>query len=132
MKQVKQQLVNVAMLIGEEGISYMRDSAPEASGHLKKKMEYDVKIVGDKVVLTFTYPSYVKWIEFGSPPHMPPVDKIKEWCIDKGIPKRAAFPIALGIKAKGTRAQPFIRHYFNNRYKKKLRKNLKQGFKMEE
>ena len=90
---------------------------------LKKSVIYNISLEGDE---TF-YANNI--LTHNTPPHMPPVDAIKEWCISKGIPEALAYPIAMKIKAHGTRPQSFIRPYINNRMTKDLKENLKQAFK---
>jgi HK97 gp10 family phage protein len=51
---------------------------------------------------------YAPSIEFGSRPHFPPLDPIREWCRRHRIPESAAYPIALKIARKGTPALPFL------------------------
>lgn len=48
------------------------------------------------------------YLEFGTRPHMPPVESIKAWAVRHGIPESAAYAIALHIKQYGTPAQPFM------------------------
>jgi len=46
-----------------------------------------------------------KYIEQGRPPgRMPPLSRIIEWCIARGIPTGAAFPIAKRIGERGAPA----------------------------
>jgi HK97 gp10 family phage protein len=51
---------------------------------------------------------YAPYVEFGTRPHFPPVDAIREWCRVRGIPESAAFPIARQISERGTPAVPFL------------------------
>jgi hypothetical protein len=51
---------------------------------------------------------YAASVEFGSAPHMPPLEPIKEWCRRHGLPESAAYPIALGIAKHGTPARPYL------------------------
>jgi hypothetical protein len=48
------------------------------------------------------------FIEFGTSPHFPPLEPIKEWCSRHGLPESAAFPIARKIAAHGTPERPFM------------------------
>lgn len=53
-------------------------------------------------------------VEFGSRPHMPPVDPLMGWCkrvlgLNDREARSAAWMIALKIKARGTEAQPYLR-----------------------
>jgi len=52
---------------------------------------------------------YGVYVEFGTRPHFPPLEPIKDWARrvigDEGV----AFPIARKISREGTEAQPFLR-----------------------
>lgn len=64
-----------------------------------------------------------------TPPHMPPLQAIKEWLQVKGLPKEMAYPVAKQISEQGTRPQPFIRPYMNNVMISDLKKALSEYFK---
>lgn len=51
---------------------------------------------------------HAPYIEFGTAPHFPPVDKIRAWCLRKGLPASAAYPIARKISERGTPERPFL------------------------
>lgn len=51
---------------------------------------------------------YAPYVEFGTKPHWPPLSAIREWCRVKGIPERAAFPIARAIARRGLPERPFL------------------------
>jgi HK97 gp10 family phage protein len=51
---------------------------------------------------------YAPYVEFGTRPHWPPLDAIREWCRVKGIPESAAFPIARAIARRGLPERPFL------------------------
>jgi bacteriophage HK97-gp10 putative tail-component len=55
---------------------------------------------------------HAPFIEFGTAPHFPPVDAIRDWCIRKGLPASAAFPIARAISERGLPERPFLRPAF--------------------
>jgi soluble lytic murein transglycosylase-like protein len=52
--------------------------------------------------------SYARPVEFGSAPHFPPLDPIREWARRHGIPESAAYAIALNISRRGTPAKPAL------------------------
>lgn len=57
---------------------------------------------------------HAMYIEYGTHPHMPPVDAIKAWASRKHIVsekelERVAWAIAMKIKKDGTQPQPFLR-----------------------
>lgn len=49
--------------------------------------------------------SYAQYVEFGTGPHMPPVDVLTPWANKRGINPWA---LAMSIKKKGTKANPFL------------------------
>lgn len=51
---------------------------------------------------------YAPYVEFGTRPHFPPLEPIREWCRSRGIPESAAFPIARKISEVGTPERPFL------------------------
>lgn len=51
---------------------------------------------------------HAKPVEFGSRPHFPPLDPIREWCRRHGLPESAAYPIALKIARNGMKAKPWL------------------------
>lgn len=51
---------------------------------------------------------YAAAVEFGSKPHTPPFEPIREWARRHGI-EEAAYPILLKIQREGTPAQPYMR-----------------------
>ncbi len=70
-----------------------------------------------------------KYLEFGTPPHMPPVKDLEGWAERKLGDKKLAWALAIHIKKFGTKPFPFIRTTFNNESMDIIRKNLKEGFK---
>lgn len=51
---------------------------------------------------------YGKYVEFGTGPHFPPLDPIREWARRHGMDESAAYPIALAISRRGTPAKPWL------------------------
>lgn len=128
-EDIKEKLAQALGLTGIDGVERMQRKTPVATGHLRDNIAWDVEKRDKAVNLTFSFPFYSKYVEWGTPPHFPPVSAIRDWCIAKGIPEQYAFPIARAIASHGTRPQPFIRPYINNRFIKDLKKNLKEVFK---
>lgn len=70
-----------------------------ATGRSKSMIEYKVK--DNKGILYG--PDHIEFMERGRKPGgFPPLKGIQDWCIAKGIPVEAAYPIALTIAKKGT------------------------------
>jgi hypothetical protein len=59
-------------------------------------------------VVVYSDSKHSPFIEFGTAPHFPPLDKIRAWCRRKGIPEAAAFPIARAISERGTPERPWL------------------------
>ena len=76
-----------------------------------------------------------KYVEFGTPPHMPPVDELIGWvsrkwgASNKENAERKAWLLAMAIKKRGTRPFPFIRTTFMQELVPIARENLHSAFK---
>lgn len=68
-----------------------------------------------------------KFLEYGTPPHMPPVDALEGWARRKLGDPDLKWAVAYAIKRRGTRPYPFIRPTFEN-IGKIAAKNLKWAF----
>jgi len=79
--------------------------------------------------ITISMPEHGKYVEFGTPPHMPPVDELKGWARRKLGNEKLAWAVAMAIKKRGTIPFPFIRNTFNNNLIPIINKNLIQAFK---
>lgn len=88
--------------IGRELVSDLKGSTPVATGKLKNSYVHNVSIDGPVVSLTISADEHFKFVENGRRPgKFPPLVAISRWCEAKGIPVRAAFPIAKKIAEKG-------------------------------
>jgi HK97 gp10 family phage protein len=87
---------------------YIKQSDAYASGELYDSIVIEVSARGLAIWVGSTS-HYAPFVEFGTRPHFPPLDAIRNWCRVKGIPESAAFPIAKKIAEHGTAAQPFMR-----------------------
>lgn len=99
-------LIDFADLLKKQGDNIagdLRDGLPEASGDLKKSVDSNVEMNGSVITLTVSAADYVRYVELGRRPGQkrPPLVAIEKWCKLKGIPVRAAFPIAKAIGEKG-------------------------------
>lgn len=85
--------------------------ASGAASGLKGSIQ--AKVVDDEIVITMH--DYGKYLEYGTPPHMPPVDSLIDWVTKKWgasgdkDAKQKAFALAKHISVHGTRPYPFIR-----------------------
>lgn len=85
--------------------------------------------IPEGVEIEISMPEHMKYLEFGTPPHMPPVEALEGWAERKLGDKDAAWALALHIKRFGTRPYPFIRTTFNNELSGIINRNLKESFK---
>jgi Bacteriophage HK97-gp10, putative tail-component len=77
------------------------------TGELYDSIEYSVSRLGHRVEV-YSTSKHAPFIEFGTAPHFPPVAAIRAWCVRKGIPESAAFPIARAISERGTPERPWL------------------------
>lgn len=85
-----------------------------ASSQLYNSLSYNVQRDLDTFILAFSAEDYAVFVENGrSPGKFPPISKIKEWTRYKGIPEKAAFPIARNIFKFGIKPRPFIKPSIN-------------------
>lgn len=91
----------------------VKDSGHYASGNLVKNARYLTAFDGRYFEITFVLEDYWKYLENGTRPHFPPVDKIQEWirvkrvvpkAVNGRIPttKQLAFLIGREISKNGT------------------------------
>jgi hypothetical protein len=99
---------------GEDMILRMQEELVQngslASGMLYNSLSYEVREIANEIILSFNAEDYAKYVENGRKPgKFPPIDKIKQWTVYKGIPKEAAWPIAVNIFKFGIEPRPFIK-----------------------
>lgn len=75
--------------------------AKNLQNNISQELIEDLEFVG----LVIKMPSYAVWADSGRGTGvMPPLNNIKEWAKDRGIPEAAAYPIARKIALVGTKA----------------------------
>lgn len=91
-----------------------------ASGKLSKSIKGIVKKNGKWIEISVSLEDYWKYIEYGTRPHFPPINTIKQWIKVKPILPRPlpngklpttdqlAFLIGRKISKVGTKPQPFL------------------------
>ena len=67
-----------------------------------RKEDWNKVIVGTDV-------EYAPYVEYGTPPHMPPVEALKRWASRHKMGEKAAWALAKTIEKHGTQPQPFMR-----------------------
>ena len=112
-----QDLINQFVLTLKETIA---NNGSNASGTLSQSIKGKVKQNGKWLEVSISLEDYWKYIEYGTKPHFPPVDKIKEWIRVKPILPRPlsngklptndqlAFLIGRKISKVGTKPRPFL------------------------
>ena len=88
----------------------LEDKGHIATGRLYLSIRKEEREALDEIQLLIYKEDYGKYVDSGRPAgKQPPLDKIKEWCRVKGIPVKAAFPIARKIGRIGTRPSNYFR-----------------------
>lgn len=105
---------------------------------LKSNIAYEFNETDDIFELVFSMPEQGKYVEWGTPPHMPPVESLEGWVRRKTdwknkngkemSTKQKAWALAMGIKKRGTKPYPFIRPTFNHEVIPIIKNNLKKAF----
>lgn len=96
-------LVKILQQKGQELASDISKNVPVAEGKLRDSISSSVEQDGSIVRLTIEADEHFRFVELGRKPggKMPPLVAVQKWCIAKGIPVKAAFPIAKSISKKG-------------------------------
>lgn len=77
------------------------------SGELYDSIVVEVTARGLAIYVGSTS-KHAPFVEFGTRPHFPPLAPIRQWCLARGLPESAAFPIARAISERGTPERPFL------------------------
>lgn len=102
-----------------------------ATGKLINSLGFKIKEGADEVEFDFVSVNYSKYVDKGRRPgKRPPLRKIQEWCRVKGIPKRAAYPIAKKIGERGIKITNFYTLSTTRRLAQ-FTKNLKAAYRMD-
>lgn len=100
--------------------SVISSNGSNASGTLSKSIKGIVKMNDKYLTVSISLEDYWKYIEYGTNPHFPPVDKIREWVRVKPVLPRPlasgklptenqlAFLIGRKISKFGTKPKPFL------------------------
>lgn len=99
--------VETAVEIRNEARNNVRQIDAYDTHELYESIEFSVSRLGNSVVV-YSTAKHAPFIELGTAPHFPPLDKIRAWCGRKGIPESAAFPIARAISERGTPERPWL------------------------
>lgn len=100
--------------------SVISSNGSNASGTLSKSITGIVKMNDKYLTVSISLEDYWKYIEYGTNPHFPPVDKIREWIRVKPVlpqplasgklptENQLAFLIGRKISKFGTKPKPFL------------------------
>lgn len=129
---------------GKEVVAEMQQELIEngdiASGNLYRSLKVEVQTSIKETIVRFLSLDYGIDVDKGREPgKFPPISKIKEWTKLKGIPEKAAFPIAKKIYKFGIAPKPFIFDSFNKKktafvkkladvYSKSITSDIKKDF----
>ena len=102
-----------------------------ATGKLINSLGYKIKVGTDEIEFDFTAVNYYKYVDKGRRPgKRPPLKKIEAWCRVKGIPKKAAYPIAKKIGERGIKLTNFYTLSTTRRLAQ-FTKNVQAAYKMD-
>lgn len=106
--------ISLSDLLKREGatiVADIRGQLPVARGDLKDSVEAKVSQEGSIHRLQILAAPHFRFVELGRKKggKMPPLDAIRKWCEIKGIPVRAAFPIARAIQRNGIRPKHILK-----------------------
>ena len=78
------------------------------TGRLSQSIEVEDRPF-EKTVIVGTNVHYAPYVEFGTRPHMPPVEPLVEWAHLKLHDDKVGYAIAKAIAKRGTKPKPFMR-----------------------
>lgn len=109
----------------------LKNQGKIATGKLYDSLGFKILQNADKIELSFTSVNYMKYVDKGRRPgKFPPIKKIRQWCIVKGIPTSAAYPIARKISQVGIRPTNFF-SISTKRRMSQFTKNFEAAYKMD-
>lgn len=109
-KQIFERIVTACQKVQARVVNDARAAAPVFLTTLRQSiLPGDISVsrtnVEAKVVANVDYASFV---EFGTRPHFPPVEALRDWAAKKLGDENAAFLVARSISQKGTPARPYL------------------------
>jgi hypothetical protein len=110
-KNIVREIINGAQAVQAKTVIDARSNVPTGvTGALSLSIQAgDITITDDNVeALVLANADYSSFVEFGTRPHFPPIDALKDWCEkvlgDAGL----AWVVARAISRRGTLAHPFM------------------------
>jgi hypothetical protein len=110
-KNIVQEIVWGAQAVQAKTINDARGYVPTGvTGALSQSIQPGpITVTDDNVeAVVEANADYASFVEFGTRPHWPPVDALKDWCAKFLGDERLAFVVARAISKRGTMAQPFL------------------------
>ena len=111
---------NITTLFAAALKDKLEANGSNASGVLSKSINGKVKFDGKYITVSIQLEDYYKYVEYGTKPHFPPIDAIKQWIKVKPVLPRPlengklptenqlAYLIGRKISKVGTKANPFL------------------------
>lgn len=101
-------LVKTGMVVQANARANLDLKGTTNTGRLSQSIVVDDRPF-DKSVIVGTNVHYAPYVEFGTRPHMPPVEPLVEWAHLKLHDDKAGYKIARAIAKRGTKPKPFMR-----------------------
>ena len=125
---VKKLLKEYGKSVISEAKTRLRNDGKVASGKLLRSLRYEVQETVDEVTLELSMEEYGEYVDQGREPgKQPPLKKIEKWCKLRGIPKKAAFPIARSIGKYGI-SPTYFWTISTKRREKQLIRDLEEAY----
>jgi hypothetical protein len=110
-KNIRQEMVYGAQAVQAKLINEAKAACPVGvSSALQASIQAGPIIITDDNIDAFVEANadYASFIEFGTRPHFPPVDALRDWAAKFLGDERLAFLVARAISRRGTLAHPFL------------------------
>ena len=101
-------LVKTGMVVQAAARAHLDLTGTTNTGRLSQSIEVEDRPFEDAVIVG-TNVHYAPYVEFGTRPHMPPVEPLVEWAHLKLHDDKAGYKIARAIAKRGTKPKPFMR-----------------------
>ena len=115
LKAVEREMNLIGLLIVRDAAQILREGKKNYEGDVKKSLTHEVKRFFDEMLILIVGAgaNHAKYLHFGTRPHWPPPEPIREWvrkklAVDPLEVKSVAFLIARKISIKGTKPFPFL------------------------
>ncbi|QOR55526.1 MAG: hypothetical protein UMS36scaffold28_16 [Phage 59_13] len=109
-KAIFVEIVAGAQAVQAKVINDARSLCPVFNGTLSQSIQPGEIVVTDANITAevIAHANYASFVEFGTRPHFPPVDALRDWAARVLGDERLAFVVARAIARRGTYAKPFL------------------------